>query len=39
MLRHIGICGNVTALLDFDTSFIEFNEIYLIMEASEADLS
>jgi len=29
----------VTALLDFDTTFIEFNEIYLILEASEADLS
>ncbi|CEH11841.1 kinase-like protein [Ceraceosorus bombacis] len=39
VLRHIGMCGNVTALLDFDTSFIEFNEIYLVMEASEADLS
>jgi hypothetical protein len=39
VLRHIGMCGNVTALLDFDASFIEFNEIYLVMEASEADLS
>lgn len=39
VLRHIGLCDNVTALLDFDTTFIEFNEIYLVLEASEADLS
>lgn len=39
VLRHIGSCDNVTALLDFDTSFIEFNELYLVLEASEADLS
>lgn len=39
MLRHIGLCDNVTALLDFDTAFIDFNEIYLMLEASEADLS
>lgn len=39
VLREIGLCDNVTALLDFDTTFIEFNEIYLVLEASEADLS
>lgn len=39
VLRHIGQSDNVTALLDFDTTFIEFNEIYLVLEASEADLS
>lgn len=39
VLRHIGLCDNVTALLDFDTAFIDFNEIYLMLEASEADLS
>lgn len=39
VLRHTGLCDNVTALLDFDTTFIEFNEIYLVLEASEADLS
>lgn len=39
ILREIGPCDNVTALLDFDTTFIELNEIYLVLEASEADLS
>ncbi|PWZ00365.1 Pkinase-domain-containing protein [Testicularia cyperi] len=39
VLRHIGMCDNVTALLDFDTAFIEFSEIYLVLSASEADLS
>ncbi|PWN33436.1 Pkinase-domain-containing protein, partial [Meira miltonrushii] len=39
VLREIGLCDNVTALLDFDTTFMEFNEIYLVLEASEADLS
>lgn len=39
LLRHIGMCDNVTALLDFDTAFIDFSEIYLVLSASEADLS
>lgn len=39
VLRHIGVCDNVTALLDFDTTFIDFSEIYLVLSASEADLS
>ncbi|KAN0062616.1 hypothetical protein ACQY0O_005149 [Thecaphora frezii] len=39
ILRHIGICDNVTALLDFDATFIELSEIYLVLSASEADLS
>uniref|UniRef100_V5EUX2 Mitogen-activated protein kinase n=2 Tax=Kalmanozyma brasiliensis (strain GHG001) TaxID=1365824 RepID=V5EUX2_KALBG len=39
LLRHIGLCDNVTALLDFDTAFIDFSEIYLVLSASEADLS
>jgi serine/threonine protein kinase len=39
VLREIGLCDNVTALLDFDTTFMEFNELYLVLEASEADLS
>ncbi|EPQ31257.1 uncharacterized protein PFL1_01442 [Pseudozyma flocculosa PF-1] len=39
ILRHIGMCDNVTALLDFDATFIEFSEIYLVLSASEADLS
>lgn len=32
-------CSNVTELLDFDTSFVEFSEIYLVLRASDADLS
>lgn len=39
LLRHIGMCDNVTGLLDFDTAFIDFSEIYLVLSASEADLS
>jgi len=39
ILKHVGICSNVTALLGTDATFMEFNEFYLIMEASEADLS
>ena len=39
LLRHIGMCDNATALLDFDTAFIDFSEIYLVLSASEADLS
>lgn len=30
---------NCTALIDFDTTFIDFSEIYLVLSASEADLS
>lgn len=30
---------NCTALIDFDTTFINFSEIYLVLSASEADLS
>lgn len=30
---------NCTALVDFDTTFIDFSEIYLVLSASEADLS
>ncbi|PKI83835.1 hypothetical protein MVES1_002355 [Malassezia vespertilionis] len=38
-LHHLMDCINVVRLLDFDTTFIEFSEIYLILKASEADLS
>lgn len=30
---------NCSALIDFDTTFIDFSEIYLVLSASEADLS
>ncbi len=39
VLRHLSFCDNATVLLDFDASFIEFGEIYLVLSASEADLS
>lgn len=39
VLRTLAECDNVTSLLDFDTSFIDFSEIYLFLAASEADLS
>lgn len=39
ILRHIGLCDNITALLDFDATFVDLSEIYLVLSASEADLS
>ncbi|WFD35459.1 hypothetical protein MCUN1_002313 [Malassezia cuniculi] len=38
ILRHLEGCENVTQLIDFDTSFVEFSEIYLYLSASDADL-
>ncbi|KAK0539871.1 hypothetical protein OC842_000755 [Tilletia horrida] len=39
ILRHLCGCDNVTTLLDFDASFVDFAEVYFILSASEADLS
>ncbi|PWN21845.1 kinase-like protein [Microstroma glucosiphilum] len=39
ILRHMLKNQNCTALIDFDTTFIDFSEIYLVLSASEADLS
>ncbi|KAL9938415.1 hypothetical protein V8E36_003038 [Tilletia maclaganii] len=39
ILRHLSSCDNVTTLLDFDASFVDFAEVYFILSASEADLS
>ena len=39
VLRHLIGCSNVTELLDFDASFVDFSEIYLYLSASDADLS
>lgn len=39
VLRTLSECDNVSSLLDFDTTFIDFSEIYLFLAASEADLS
>ncbi|KAK0556611.1 hypothetical protein OC846_001056 [Tilletia horrida] len=39
ILRHLGGCDNITTLLDFDASFVEFAEVYFVLSASEADLS
>lgn len=39
VLRHMLKNQNCTALIDFDTTFIDFSEIYLVLSASEADLS
>lgn len=38
-LHYLMGCSNVTELLEFDTSFIEFSEVYLVLKASDADLS
>lgn len=38
LMRHLESCENITQLLDLDTSFIEFSEIYLYLSASDADL-
>ena len=38
-LHYLRGCHNVSELLEFDTSFIEFSEIYLVLKASDADLS
>ena len=39
ILRHLIKNQNCTALIDFDATFIDFSEIYLVLSASEADLS
>ncbi|KAE8212869.1 hypothetical protein CF327_g3518 [Tilletia walkeri] len=39
ILRHLGGCDNVTTLIDFDASFVDFAEVYFMLSASEADLS
>ncbi|KAL4399257.1 MAP kinase [Malassezia pachydermatis] len=39
MLHHLKDCSNVIDVLEFDVSFIEFNEVYLILGACDADLS
>lgn len=38
-LHYLSGCSNITHMLDFDTSFVEFSEIYLVLKASDADLS
>ncbi|CAD6884305.1 unnamed protein product [Tilletia laevis] len=39
ILRHLGGCDNVSTLIDFDASFVDFAEVYFMLSASEADLS
>lgn len=39
ILRHLSFCDNSVVLLDFDASFAEWDEIYLIMAPSEANLA
>ncbi|WFD29071.1 hypothetical protein MSPP1_000076 [Malassezia sp. CBS 17886] len=38
-LQHLSSCRNITQLLEFDTTFVEFSEIYLVLTASDTDLS
>lgn len=38
ILRHLSMCDNSTVLLDFDATFVEQGEIYLVMAPSEATL-
>lgn len=37
--RHLSMCDNSAVLLDFDATFVEYGEIYLIMAPSEANLA
>lgn len=39
VLRHLSLCDHSTCLLDFDATFVEWGEIYLVMAPSEANLS
>ncbi|WFC99340.1 hypothetical protein MYAM1_002084 [Malassezia yamatoensis] len=37
-LRCLLGCNNVAELIEFDTTFLEFSEVYLVLKASDADL-
>lgn len=37
-LRHLLHCPNIVEVIEFDVSFIEFNEVYLVLSACDADL-
>ena len=37
-LRHLLDCPNIVEVIEFDVSFIEFNEVYLVLSACDADM-
>ena len=37
-LRHLLDCPNIVEVIEFDVSFIEFNEVYLVLLACDADM-